>query len=369
MPREFYVELTWKCANAHSNEGHLKVCHVCGAPKTDVEGDIDDGSLTPVVDPKLAKQAAAGEDWSCQYCGAAERRDDGECVRCGVSQQQGEKRPVTKSSFTAEAPTKPEGWKQRSIPPLQYTKRRRSLPFWLIAAPVIVAIVIGLFFLLKPLDLHGKVTALAWQRTIHIDRYSLQHDSGFTLPSGALNVANDGQRQNGWNYHVLIGHHRVTDAALCGTKNCRTQTYGCVTPQPVCVKQNNGFKKCTQGDPVCQTSTTCDPKTCDVSDYADLPIYATFYEWDFWGWSHNRDALANGTTADVRWPDTTPPPLQDGEQERESGREESYTVTFTGRKGDSWSYTPKGYSEFETYQLGSRHKIRVVLGSVSTVFD
>jgi hypothetical protein len=369
MSRQFFVELKWECENKHLNEGHLKVCEVCGKPKTDVDGDIDDGGLTPVADESFVEQAAAGVDWKCRFCGSAERRDSGECVQCGVSQDQGE--TPRARSFSSEAPTRPEGRKTMSSyapPPILETRRRsKGLPWWAIAIPIVLALIIGGYFLFKPLDLHGTVTALAWQRTIHIDRYSLRHDSGFTVPSGALNLVNDGQRQNGWNYHVLVGHHRVTDASLCGTKNCRTDRSSCTTPKPVCTKLNNGFKSCTQADPVC--STICDPKTCSVNDYADLPIYADFYEWDFWGWGHNRDAMANGTTSDVRWPDTTPPPLQDGEQERESGREESYTVTFTGRKGDSWPYTPKSYSEFETYQLGSRHRIRVMLGSVSSVFD
>ena len=241
---------------------------------------------------------------------------------------------------------------------------------WAVVVLILLPFSLGCYFLFKPLDLHGTVTALSWQRTIHIDRYALRHDSGFDLPTGAQNVTNDGQRFHRTNFHVLVGHHRVTDADLCGTKNCRKVNRQCSTPLPSCTKQSNGFKKCTQPDPVCTYDTLCDPMSCNVNDYADLPVYDTFYEWDIWQWAHERDATLSGTTSDVSWPRISPPTeLQPGEQEREAGRDESYTVTFTGRKGDSWSYTPKNGDEYQTYRMGSRHRIRVMLGSVSQVFD
>ena len=42
MPREYEIELTWPCGTCKKiNKGRDKICFSCGAPKKDVDSDID----------------------------------------------------------------------------------------------------------------------------------------------------------------------------------------------------------------------------------------------------------------------------------------------------------------------------------------
>lgn len=362
MPRDFFVELTWRCVNNHQNKGDDTVCSTCGAPKQDVDADempAEVSEADAVQDPKKLSHAQAGPGWKCRYCGAVERREDGNCVRCGVDQARGEKRDETPTTASLASSHK-----------VKFSARPQPL-FPILIAVGITGFIVCMWLLFRTKELHGTVTALAWQRTIHVDRYTLRSHEGFNEDgaeqTGALHVRVIDTHRYHYTRHVAVGSHLVTDSDICGTRNCRKgPPHDCYTPKRECTKLKNGYAKCTQPDEVCRYNTLCDPKTCSVTDYRDIPVYDTFYTWDQWEWRPEREAIASGTNLQVNWPDVTPQrPFNPGEQERERGREETFEVSLTGRKGDTWTYHPASEGDFQRFSLGGRHLMKVnAAGSV-----
>lgn len=364
MPKEWFVEMTWRCSSAHVNKGEDTVCTLCGEPKKDVDADempADSSYENRVTEQKKIAHAREGAMWKCRFCGSAERRGDGNCAQCGVDQVTGEKKDSMPPAVASRLRVQASAYEGRSA--LHRTR------FWFLMGSAALGFILCAWLLFRTKELHGNVTALGWDRTIHLERYSLHHEDGWTVPTGGQNIVNDGTRFHYTRFHVDTGRTRtVTDKDICGTKNCRKgPPHDCVTPKPSCTKQKNGFARCTQGDPVCRYDTFCDAKTCEAEIYTDIPVFDTFYEWDAWRWAPTTDLKASGSTLQVSWPVSPPAELLGpGEQIREAGRDETYTVSLTGRKGDTWTYHPANESEFLKFPMQSRHLMDVnAFGSVT----
>lgn len=87
MPVEHF-EMRWRCSTCKTeNLGRHKTCQHCGKPKgREAFYDAPAHEEIALRDPKLVKQATAGSDWECAYCGSHQRRDSGECAECGAEQ-------------------------------------------------------------------------------------------------------------------------------------------------------------------------------------------------------------------------------------------------------------------------------------------
>ncbi|MCA9606483.1 MAG: hypothetical protein KC619_12845, partial [Myxococcales bacterium] len=68
------IEMHWVCSSCgHRNLGRHKSCQRCGDPKDASEPWLmpeDPGAAPSVTDPALLRQANAGPDWQCGYCGS-----------------------------------------------------------------------------------------------------------------------------------------------------------------------------------------------------------------------------------------------------------------------------------------------------------
>ena len=209
-----------------------------------------------------------------------------------------------------------------------------------------------------------EVKSAHWQRVVHVERYAIHGHDGFDPPSNAFEVNDLGQRVHHHD-HVRVGSHteHYTERVSCG-QDCRQD---CRTTSRSCTSNKNGSATCTGGDTVC--SDVCTTKYCNedrtrtVDDYEDQPRYREYYSWKAWEWAHERDATVGGTFAkDVAWPTLDQHRiglgLAPGQQERESGRDEAFDVTFFG-DGDTWTYRPQSVEEFAKLPVNSVHRIAV----------
>jgi predicted nucleic acid-binding Zn ribbon protein len=165
-PASPVLRLCSTCKSA--NLGRHKACQHCGKPK---EGepfyDAPEDEEVVLTDSKLIKQATAGPDWECAYCGSHQRRDSGECAQCGA--EQGLSR----------------GHKNR--------KRKAAM------AGVLAVSLIGLlcYLLFRTRIVDATVTAVAWTYTVHVDRYQVTKGEGFDedRPGEAFDVKSVGSRR------------------------------------------------------------------------------------------------------------------------------------------------------------------------------
>jgi len=375
----YQIEMLWRCPCTHAeNRGHDTTCAKCGRPRTEKEAFYmpgDTSEAAAVTAPERLREAHAGADWACRYCGSNQRRlgslehpEDISCAQCGASQAEGEKK--------APPPPPAEAAPPEASPP---APARKPLGPALVALVAVLAVVLGLGALLRTKVVDVTVTRMAWSHSIAIERYQAFHHEGWSPGPGAVNVQPLGPRFHHMN-HVVTGHHdeptteRVRDGETCTPVSAVAPT--CSTTPKTCRSNKNGYATCSGGDRVCSggraAGKSCSPKYKDVTrhhevtDYTEVPETREWYAWDAWAWTFDRDVTVRGDapgSEPLPWPsaeELAPRPLAAGEQERQGRRAERYLVVFTSTEGKTYELEPPGgETAFRALTIGEHRKLKV----------
>jgi len=98
-----------------------------------------------------------------------------------------------------------------------------------------------------------------------------------------------------------------------------------------------------------------------VPVYVDVPIYDTKYYYKIDKWCYNRTESSSGETDDPYWPE-----FNLSAKERESGRNETYTIYFETKEKKTYSKNVS-YDEWKEFNLGEKYHITVVAGIVTEI--
>jgi hypothetical protein len=414
MSGDRYVELVWRCSSCGvKNLGRHKACTGCGNPKDASEQFEMPGpgeALPSVVDPSLLRQAAAGEDWRCRYCGSDERRDSGDCGHCGASQQEGGDagelprgvgdplrhrgasargqagHPGSKSAFSRHAWVLIACFGVLSIATcgsVLYLARRPS--------PAPAAAIVEAAVEIEPafVDEEATVAATKWEHIVTVERWQILSREGFAeqKPADAFDVRPNGQRvhhtdrvRDGSTTETYtetvpdgFASEPYTATVSCG-QSCTTSPRTCTQK---CTSQKNGFAKCTD---VCTGgNSVCVPKTCteqrtrqvprtkvvqrtrEVPRYKDVPRMADVLAWKEWGWAVARTVRAEGEGPAVRWPQEKEVALGLGlaKGEREQAKRSAfYRAELMTSRGSQPIVVPD-LERFSALHPGDRRRVRV----------
>ncbi len=338
----------------------------------------DTSAAPSVTDPELLRQANAGADWQCGYCGSHQRRLDGACAQCGAAQSEGRRVPV---GGAAQAPggAAPRALMAAAPRPAKTAWGRVALlvGLALAAVPCVTCMGVAVFTdppppaLERPVTEVAEVTGGAWTRVVHIERYRVIEESGFVerRPADAFDIESLGQAHH--HDEQVLDHYETehyteqvpyqdtetyTDQESCG-EDCVDLPESC---SEVCTPDDNGFASCntvcsgggqsctTRYCSVTRTRTVTryrsEPRTRQVPRYRTEPRYAERFRWHVWRWGHDRDVTEAGdATQAPAWPtdeELAPPaPLAEGERERTT-REETYAVLLrVGARDEQLSAT------------------------------
>jgi hypothetical protein len=353
----FHVEMRWRCsACQQENLGRFKDCQMCRKPKDgepfyDAPEAASPTLAQAVQDEGLIRQATAGADWSCKFCGSHQRRDSGLCGNCGADQD-GAARPAKYDGERAlPQPAAKKDWPGRG---------------WAIAMGVLSSLfTLILFFswVLRTREVQAEVVARSWEHKVVVERYKVVPSEGFERPSDAFDVVNQGQRFH-HNDKVQDGTTReaYTERVACGQE--------CTTTPTRCTTNNNGFKTCTGGDQKCSTKYCSETRYRDVPRYKDVPVYRDYYSWKAWRWAHERDVIESGVEDSPRWPTDSAIALEKtcAPQEKERAeRKASYRVVFKEEDGSRYEYAAETLEQFESLELGEARTIRVTASDEVTL--
>ena len=379
MPK-FQIEMLWRCSTCNAeNLGRNKTCGGCGKA-LEKESFYMPGSVSvkdAVTDPKMLRDAKAGPDWFCRYCGSSQKKSDGTCESCGASQKEKShdrgqtKRP--RVTFNAEDSVREN---TKSYPktnifdvPHYEPKVRDKKKIWItsviIFGVVFLSFILWLLFRERVCDV--EVSKVSWKREILIDKWQILEKEGWEKDKGSFEERNLGKRVH--HHDQVIDHYETesyTEQEQCG-EDCSKTPQSCTTTPVVCTPNGNGYASCSGGDTVCTGGdTVCTPRYCSVPKtrevpvYRDVPVYKTWWAWKVWEWKYDRTVAESGANTDPFWPKADKlknPHLNDGEKERQKKRESYFVSLYDGE--DSYSYEPQSETEFKKFSIKSKHKISV----------
>lgn len=423
------VEMFWRCTHCRkTNLGRYKECTAdkhgigCGKPKSEtceewLPDDVSHTSAHVVTEstaPGLLGQFKAGADVPCPFCDSLQWMVNGTCTNCTAPMDRGRRevdelrtqsedsgRPVTRVILPPAPPPRAAPVRSYDVDDDEVRRTERTIAGnprgpWLVALGIgagVVALSGALYMACRTVEHPATVTATEWRYVAHVDRNTMVHESGWSAPGDAFDVANQGPRFH--HFKDVLDHYdtehyteTVKDPDTCVTtprvctpvpRTCTNNPQTCTTTPRSCTSNKNGSATCSGGDRVCsgggQTCTgggescsggnqQCTPhsheegRTRQVPVYRKEPVNQDWYEWNVWRWIPNRDVPASGTDAAPEAPGADKIAL--GERERVR-MELTCSTTFTADDDHKlYPYKPADCdTEFRSLAKGTRKVLLV----------
>jgi ribosomal protein L37E len=347
-----YVDLEWTCPRCgNRNLGVNKKCSSCGAAQPqDVQFEVGAPSGALLEDEAKIQQAKSGPDIHCPYCGARNLAGAERCKVCGGGLKEGEARQVgqvlgalptgtaeplkcpTCGAMNAASATRCESCgallpKPQMAPPAPAAKPAQPagrIPVGLIAVAGILLVVACIAIaVLSGGDRGGgatqqvtaQVSDTAWKRAILVQALLPVQRQGWEpeIPSGAT-VGNCEER-----LYRTLDEPVAGSVEVCGT--------------PYVVDTGTGVGEVVQD--------------CQYQVFEDYCSYTVL------GWQAVAPLVLEGSGLTPSWPSQR---LND--QQRETGRDEGYVVTFQTEEGPV-RFTVPSLEQFQQFTQGSRWTLEI----------
>jgi hypothetical protein len=315
MPKQGVFEMLWDCE--HCDTKNLlgktnRYCPVCGSPQDPKRRRF----------PEPGQETAAntefdGADKACPACSTPNGAKAVHCRHCGSPMEgagqvkrladQVDGRSVDQPPTPAAAP-----------PPA----KKKLWPYVAGAAVVMMCGFCGVMAMWKKPS-KATVAAHTWERVIDVEKYGPVSESGWcdSMPSGAYDVSKSRKQRS---------TNKVPDGETCSTRNI------------------------DRGDGTFERKQECKPK------YKEEPVYDDHCAFKVDKWAKSRSVTAKGTLREPpAWPSLAG--LRGGVgvgAEREGAHHETYTVKFTGPKGEDWS-CDYGEGQWQSLKEGTTLDVQV----------
>lgn len=312
-----FVPLIWQCPYCETqNPGPIKKCTSCGAPQPENVDfkTVDEEKFNFIKDEALIRMAKAGPDIHCPYCGTRNKGSAELCSHCGGDLRLGGK--VRKAGVKVESVSE-----EKAPPPVEapMPKKKRSRAFVIFgilgAIACLAAFVVLMILLLKTDEITGRVTDVAWERSIAIEAYQTVTDQAWwdEVPEGVDVIACSQE------YRYTSNEMQPNATEVCGT--------------PYTEDTGTGVGEVVQD--------------CTYEVYDDYCEYETL------AWVVVDTATESGQDLQPFWPSPTLT-----SQQRLGERAEAYTITFNA-DGSQVTYETTNSDLFLQAELGSEWTLKV----------
>lgn len=285
------VEHTWNCPYCgRENRGRDRECIGCGRPRG-TETKFDTNKHIAVLDGEEAKEYMTGPDWFCECCDSYNPDTLQTCKSCGAprgaskdyftkrreqeEKEQQKAAEMSEYSMQSEYSEKPVTFYTDHKDPVNTTGMFARI---LIPVIAIIALIAGFVFFLKPTQMEGEVTELAWSSTVNLEEFTTIKDEGWTYPSDARILDRDYKYKE----TVQVIDHYDTD--IQPVTKTRTVQNGYDTYYTY-EDMGNGFSaEVEHKTPHYDTETYTDYETVQVPIYRDEDIYDWWYRYEYDRW-------------------------------------------------------------------------------------
>jgi hypothetical protein len=307
----------WDCLSCgqKGNLGNVTSCPACGSPRgEDVEfylpEDADD-----ITEETLLKEAAAGVDWFCDYCGSDNKATATTCKSCGNERSKDDINRRAKEYSLDEVPDS-NAKKKVSAPPAPPPKM--SLVKKILFFTGITLLILAILF--WPRSFKVEVIKHTWERTVEIENNRPVSEEDWQVPAGG---------QMTGSFRAIHHYDKVFDHYENRTRNRRvvagTESYKCGK-----ISKGNGYfedKYCTRNRYENRS------ETYQESIYRNVPAYRTKYRYTIFRWLKDHTLNDKGSGKNSRWPSEN---LKD-QSWREGKKTEKYTLFYRDKKGREYN--------------------------------
>jgi hypothetical protein len=376
MARTWIVENKWTCKSCNAqNLGRNMNCKNCGAKKApDVEEQMGSPDDIPVTNTEMLKQANAGANWVCGYCGGQERNLNNECKTCAGPKMADERTPVL-TVIGGTVTRKQSGSSTRQEIPYAtvvqdgtYNIRPAwaswgGIKEWITENPfkfVIILLSLGatvglvwfFIWLYTPKFVDTKVATIHWEYISNLRTQEIHHNGEWGHPGGkgfynepAFNVSCDSRYFGTEDCHPHdCRPHQVSYDCNCVSYECNCKKS--------CTNQKNGYSSCSESCSTCNRCRTCSRTEYDTC-YDSCPVYRDWCEYDYKEWPVTKTLKTEGDDHKVYWPD-----LQPGGSDQRLQEIELYQVKLIC-PGDEFEYKPANLVDFGRFNPGDFWRLQV----------
>ena len=333
----------WDCPYCDTKgvRGDQAVCPGCGRPRGEVkfymkgqaqneERRADQVGDIEYVDEEKAKYINRNPDWYCSFCETLNSDNADTCRSCGASRQDSE------ANYFEMLRKKQQREAARVQTAVQEKPKRSRFPLILIA---LVLVIVGIFTYMNSNSTRGdyRISAVSWERVISVEKNTLCHESGWTVPDGG--EVTD-RRSEIHHYDTVIDHYETVEVQRSRRVLDHYETY--YTYEDL---GNGYYDQVEHQRPVYETEYYTETEQQPV--YRQVARYQTKYYYDIWRWIEDRQARASGEDHSAYWPDP-----QLGADEREAGRAAVYRISVTDTKNDSTARYRLSEADWESLKPG-----------------
>ncbi len=373
-------ESLWDCTSCGTTgiRGRDKICPNCGNTKDADEQYREPSTDAPVLTRHELDLMGVDEnhysDETCEFCGSKNKPGTQKCTQCGSSLVDvartdrvcdncgRETSEGTCPNCGGATRLKSESLYQQPVqayrPTTSYSIPSGKLNVGLdftdprVWGPVLGLLVIALLtFIFWPRQAEVQVQSVGWKAEVFLQEYQYNKHEGWSLPAGADLVSTE-QKE----------HHTVQ--VQQGTK---TEHY----TENVCGPDVYDYTEVVTYDD--GTTDTIDhykpncwdePRTREVPNMVDQPVYETWYTYMQWEWVSIAPAVTTGSDYAPYWPTD----FRIDEKHRESGRKMSFSVYLVELgDGDDFTYHPDSLDEYKSFNINSMWQITHSGGIVTEI--
>ena len=384
------IEGLWDCSYCGTKGigGSKRTCSNCGRSRDEGTTFYLPGQKR-YVSNDVVKKVSRKPDWLCDYCGQLSPDSATECISCGASrtaenldyfQNKAKREAEEKEKLERQSSARVNSYmyedmsyerkssitkKQLEEPWERKVKERNSLVEeksssskffdslksfnWtpVIAFVLIAALVVGLVCLFIPKELELTITDIRWERNIDIEEYRTVEENDWYIPSGGRLLYTNREIHH---WDQVFDHYETKERQVPKERYVRTETI--VTGYR---DLGNGyFEEITSSRDIYETYY--ETETYQEAVYRNEPVYQTKYYYEIERWKYDRTVTSQAADKYPEWP-----VLNLAENERESSRKETYTVTGKDDEGEEYTFT-LSYSDWERVHLGQEIKVELSFG-------
>ncbi|MGH1337819.1 MAG: hypothetical protein ACRBFS_16990 [Aureispira sp.] len=333
----------WDCKSC----GHKGIlgpeteCSSCGSDRPkDVQFYMVDAS-EQVQEDRVLKQARAGADWRCSYCGQNNAATTTICKDCGNTKADGDATLAVRTYDAEEVPVSGKKAKrseeEKNSPPQKKSKRGCGI------AALVGLIIIGvLFYFGRSKEILVTVEGFSWERNIATEQERLVEEEDWKVPNRGNQLKSFRAIHH---YDQILDHYET---------RTRTKKRATGTERYVCGKRDlgNGYFE----DKYCdRTLYESYEEQYEEPIYRKEPVYKTKYRYSIYRWQKAPPLTTEGSDHNPQWPNTRA--IEQDPRRRTTKQSGNYSITVRDDEGQVHAHTIP-FEKWQPLQQGQQLKAK-----------